>query len=101
LLDFNLAVLPTVFFFLFADFSDFVVVAEMLGIIVFMAGSISRQFQLLQATVLTFSMDQGNQNGLDVSNPASQRERPISRRVLSLRFINSWRERARLRHSAT
>ena len=66
----------------------------MLGFIEFMTGTTSPQFQCLTRLVLTFSIDHAIQNGLDASNPASQRERPISRRVLSLRFINSWRERA-------
>ena len=45
---------------------------------------------------LTFSsLNYGTQNNLGPSIPASQRATPISRRVLSLRFINSWREWAR------
>jgi len=43
---------------------------------------------------------QATQKGLDDSNPTSQRETPMSRKQLSLRFINSLRERARNRHSA-
>jgi hypothetical protein len=37
-------------------------------------------------------------NNLGPSTPASQRATPISRRALSLRLINSWREWARRRH---
>jgi hypothetical protein len=39
----------------------------------------------------------GTQNNLGPSIPASQRATPMSRRVLSLRFINSRREWARRR----
>ena len=77
-----------------AGSSDFVPVVKMLEFIVFMTGTISPQFQCLKRLVLTFSIDHAIQNGFGASNPASQRERPISRSVLSLRFINSCRERA-------
>src|SRR5437588_4452254 len=45
------------------------------------------------------SLDHAIQNGLDASDFASKRETPISRRIQSLRVINSLRERARRRHS--
>jgi hypothetical protein len=100
LLDFNLALLPKVFFFLLLGTLDFVALVEMLGFVAFTTSSISQDFSCLETAVLTFSIDHAIQNELDASNPASQRETPISRRHLSLRFNNSWRERTRLRHSA-
>jgi hypothetical protein len=44
-------------------------------------------------------LDHAIQNGLDASDFASKRETPISRRIQSLRVINSLRERARRCHS--
>jgi hypothetical protein len=53
---------------------------------------------LEKTTALTVSsLNYGTQNNFGPSIPASQRATPISRRVLSLRFINSWREWARRR----
>jgi hypothetical protein len=52
-------------------------------------------------TALTLrSLNHAIQNGLGASNSASEHETPISRRVRSLRFINSLRDRARRYHSA-